>query len=315
MSMSNTPSSLSTDRMPGPSGDGVAIRVAYVQYLNTLPLVEGLGALRGVECMTAVPSRLAGMLIAGEVDVALASVIDAAKNPGLVLVPAGMIGCDGPTLTVRLFSKVPWERVTVLHADTDSHTSVVLAQVILAKRFGVRPAVVDFDAPHHDVGPVGALTAVGPAAAGPTMVGAQAWPETALMIGDKIVTDPPPAGVYEYELDLGEEWKALTGLPFVYAMWMCRGADVAAGAAKRAAIIALGAMLDRQRRRNTMRTEWLIERYSQQHGWPAELARRYVTEYLRYAVGEREREAVGVFIGYARELGLVGGTAPGWVEG
>ena len=127
------------------------IRLGCVQYLNALPLIEGLQAWRDAHVVSAVPSRLIDLLLGGEVDVALASVIDGARFPGrTVLLPVGMIGSDGPTLTVRLFSKVPWERVAVLHADTDSHTSVVLAQVILAKRFGVRCAVVDFDAPHHE---------------------------------------------------------------------------------------------------------------------------------------------------------------------
>ena len=44
-----------------------------------------------------------------------------------------------------------------------------------------------------------------------------------LLIGDKVVTDAPPTDRYPHQMDLGEAWKDLTGLPFVYAMWMCRG--------------------------------------------------------------------------------------------
>ena len=85
------------------------IRVGCVSYLNTVPLIEGLERCEGVELVRAVPSRLGAMLEAGEVDVALASLIDAARSRiPLAALPVGMIGCDGPTMTVRLFSNVPF---------------------------------------------------------------------------------------------------------------------------------------------------------------------------------------------------------------
>jgi hypothetical protein len=66
---------------------------------------------------------------------------EVAKSPnredaGLVMLPVGMIGCDGATLTVRVFSRVPMEKVREVHADTDSHTSVVLCRVVLEKLLG-----------------------------------------------------------------------------------------------------------------------------------------------------------------------------------
>ena len=60
----------------------------------------------------AVPSKLMGLVESGAVSTALMSVVDyQGMGPReLVFVPAGMIGCDGPTLTVRIFSRVPAER-------------------------------------------------------------------------------------------------------------------------------------------------------------------------------------------------------------
>ena len=136
-------------------------RIACVRYLNTVPLIEGLEKVQGVELIPTVPSRIAGMVRSGEAEVGLCSVVDGAGNKGpkgqrakspneegagLVMLPVGMIGCDGPTLTVRVFSRVPMERVREVHADTDSHTSVVLCRVVLERLFGVRAGVVDFDA-------------------------------------------------------------------------------------------------------------------------------------------------------------------------
>src|SRR4051812_23054303 len=95
------------------------VRIAAVRYLNTAPLIEGLDKLEGLTLIPSVPSAIAGMVRTGEADLGLASIVDAvglagsggSDAPGLTLVPAGMIGCDGPTMTVRLFSAVPLNQV------------------------------------------------------------------------------------------------------------------------------------------------------------------------------------------------------------
>src|SRR5262249_20042800 len=138
----------------------------------------------------------------------------------LTVLPVGMIGCDGPTLTVRVFSSVEPSHITTLHADTDSHTSVALAQVVLWKKYGVRPTVIDLDARDRiALGGTG-LDRTGEAQRKGSGPGSE-WPETLLLIGDKVVADAPPAERYPYQIDLGEAWHEMTGLPFVYASWMC----------------------------------------------------------------------------------------------
>jgi chorismate dehydratase len=182
-----------------------------------------------------------------------------------------------------------------VHADSDSHTSVVLCRVLLHALHGLTPEVVGFDARER--------VAVGSGGA------SEEWPETLLLIGDKVVTDSPPAVRYPYQLDLGEAWKALTGLPFVYAVWMCRAAD--AGSAR---VRTIASVLDRQRRHNLMRMDWIIATQAAEHRWPADLAQRYLGRLLRYEVGPREREAAGVFLGMAADLGLVERRALVWAE-
>ena len=271
-------------------------RLACVRYLNTAPLIEGLEKVEGLTLTPAVPAVICDMVRRGEADLGLCSIVDAAGAEGdLAIVPAGMIGCDGPTLTVRVFSSVPWERVTTLHADTDSHTSVVLAQVVLAERYGVRPRVVGFDARER-------VPVAGPAA-GTTME--DSWPETVLLIGDKVVTDRPPEERYPYQLDLGEAWREMTGLPFVYAVWMCRGSEADSRKVRTAA-----ALLDRQRRRNGERLDWVIARRAGDSRWPVDAAARYLGNLLRFEVGERERAAIGLFLEKAAGLGLVARRDP-----
>src|SRR5437016_11007592 len=175
-----------------------SFRVAAVSYLNARPLIHGLDANPEIDLSLAVPSNLLDGLRAGESDVALLPVIDYQRLEGLTIVPAGGIGSDGPTLTVRIFSRVPIERVRSLACDPDSHTSVALARILLARRHDLRPEFCDLSRASDDD------------------------PQQArLLIGDKVVCEEPRG--FAHQLDLGSEWKALTGLPFVFAVWMARG--------------------------------------------------------------------------------------------
>ena len=260
------------------------VRIAYVRYLNTKPLVEGLQGVEGIELLPAAPSHIAGMIRRGEADIGLPSVVDLlGEGEPLAALPVGMIGCDGPTMTVRLYSARPLAEVERFHADTESHTSVVLCRLLLQQMFGRLPDAVDFDARERMAG-----------------TGPEEWPEAMLIIGDKVVTDSPPAVRYPHQLDLGEAWKSLTGLPFVYAVWACRAEEAGSPRIQHAA-----ALLDRQLRHNLTRLDWLLETRSGEHHWPADLARRYVVDLLRYRFGDREREAVERFFTDAAALGLV----------
>jgi len=288
---------------PDAGAEQTPVRLGCVSYLNTLPLIEGLGKLRGFRLTLTAPARLVDLLAEGTIELGLVSLVDfqrAAVPGGLAMLPAGMIGCDGATLTVRLFSAVPPGSIRELHADADSHTSVALARIILAERYGVRPSVVEFDVERHH--------AEREAARGRSAV--EPWPETLLLIGDKVVTDSPPASRYPHQIDLGEAWKQLTGLPFVYAVWMCRASD--AGDER---IVNAARVLDRQRRHNATRLGWIVEQKAGARGWPADLAHRYVDELLQYGVTPAHREAVERFFDLALKHGVISRRRAGvWRE-
>ena len=181
-------------------------RIGCVSYLNSKPLIEGVDDDPRCVVKFDVPSRLLGDLLAGRTDIALCPVIDYFRcDEPLNLVPVGGIGCFGPTLTVRLFSRMPIARITTVHADTDSHTSAALARVLLAERHGLEPLMIHFDARKHDFSK--------PDADGP---------ETVLLIGDKVVTNEPSPVAYPHQVDLGQWWKEITGSPFLFATWLCR---------------------------------------------------------------------------------------------
>lgn len=266
------------------------IRIGIIEFLNTRPLIAGLEHTEGVELIPAVPSALASMVASGRVDLALVSLVDAvAGDEPLAIIPAGMIGCDGPTMTVGLFSRVGFDRATTLAADTHSHTSVVLARLILDRVMGTQPEVVALDA--------GAI-------ASPTD-----WPETVLLIGDKVLDGAPPESTHPHRLDLGSAWKTLTGKPFVYAAWMCRPER-----AHDDAITAAARLLDHQLRHNLTRLDHIAASWARQHDWPVERAKHYLTTLLRYRLDASARDAAEHFIGLAAASSLVASRPLVWAD-
>lgn len=262
-----------------------AWRIGCVSYLNAKPLIEGVEEIPGATVKLDVPSRLLDDLLAGDVDVALCPVIDYFRSATpLEIVPVGGIGCDGPTLTVRLFSRVPIERIITIHADTDSHTSVALLRVLMRERHGLSPVLIDYHARER--------------VAGHRLVAA---PEAMLLIGDKVVTDSPAAAEYPHQLDLGEAWRELTGLPFVFAVWMARrGTDLGE----------LPRRLGEQRNKNAVRIGEIVDRHAVAHSWPRELAAQYLGGLLRYAIGPRECRAIERFGDLAAKCGVIPENRP-----
>ncbi len=245
-------------------------RIGAVSFFNSKPLIDGLDAQDDIDLSLRVPSALLEGLINRTLDVALLPVIDYQRLDGARIIPAGGIGCDGPTLTVRIFSQTPAEKITTLACDPDSHTSVALARIILAERYAVQPRLIDLSS------------------------GEQSGTEAMLLIGDKVVCEQP-AGM-PHQLDLGEEWKALTGLPFVFAVWTAR-AGVRLGD--------LPNRLTEARRLGMARVDELVSRFAVPRGWPADLARRYLTEYLQFDIGPRQLDAIRWFHSLAHRHGLI----------
>ncbi|MHB1156950.1 MAG: menaquinone biosynthetic enzyme MqnA/MqnD family protein [Phycisphaerales bacterium] len=258
--------------------------IGCVSFLNTRPMIHGLDGRDDITLRPDVPSRLLDDLESGKVELALCPVIDYQRSKvPLQIVPVGCIGSPGRTLTVRLFSRVPFDQVSVVHADTDSHTSVALMRVILR---GVYRRDVT-------VQPWPAVAACG-------FVGAQDV-QTLLLIGDKVITRPPPADPYPHELDLGEAWHRWTGLPFVFAVWMAR---------QHADLGDIPAILNAQRQANEAHLDTIVARYAVPLGWPPELAREYLGRMLRYEVGPPQLQAIQLFWQKAAELKLIDAVRP-----
>ncbi len=253
--------------------EGNRIRVGAVSYLNARPLIYELEQLAPTaELILDYPSRLAERLKAGQLDVALIPIIEFRRGSNYWLVPGIGIASQGPVLSVTLFSRVPWEKIRRLALDEGSRTSAALAEILLRKRYRVQAEIVPlaFDQQAESV----AADAV-------------------LLIGDRAMRACLPG--FAHAFDLGQEWHEWTGLPFVYAVWAVRdGVDLGPVA---------DALIEAKRRGLTHLGQ-IAANESPNLELDAGFCRRYLTNIIRYDLGERELAGAGHFFELASVLGL-----------
>ncbi len=243
-----------------------------VSFLNARPLIAGMDRAADIELVFDVPARLPALVDEDRVDAALVPVVDLVRGDrSWKIISDACIGSDGETLTVRVFSRVPAADVRVLRVDCDSHTSVILAAILWRELYGVSLDMVTFT---EDV------------AGGDC--------EAVLLIGDKVVSHRLRG--YPFETDLGAAWKSLTDLPFVFAVWATRQAELHDGLAER---------LSRARDEGVGIADSLAATFGPEKGWPVELARQYLSERMKYTLGERQRAGMVRFIELAKAADLI----------
>jgi chorismate dehydratase len=168
-------------------------RVGSVPYLNAAPLTRGLED----EIKFVVPSELAKMLRADELDAALLSITEVLLNDSYDILDGIAIASLGEVKSVFLAHREPLEKMQAIHCDTASLTSVNLLRVLLGER-GLKPELKPL----------------------PSYEAAKDLPNV-LLIGNAGIDFL--RGPHEPEIwDLGAAWFEMTALPFVYAVWALR---------------------------------------------------------------------------------------------
>jgi len=239
------------------------LRLGSVPYLNAAPLVHGLPAVR-----TAVPSRLAGWLEDGTCDLAAALSLGAVLyRPDWRVLPSCGVASDGPVRTVMILHEGSLESQRGLAFDPASRTSNLLARWILKRVSGTDPWI-------------------GPEA------------KARVLIGDAAFAHDPSEGS-----DMGETWKALTGLPFVFAGWVAGGALARDGARLRE----IDAFLSERTRDDPVRLEEIA---LSQTAVASPVARVYLTDNIHHNLDARFRSGADRFAAELAGLGEGTGAIP-----
>ena len=253
------------------------IRVGAVSYLNAKPLYYRLEDFApGITLVMDVPSRLADRLAMGDLDVALIPSVEYLRGAasGYEILPGFAIAARGAVRSVKLFSRVPIGQIERLALDEGSRTSHVLAQVWLDAAHGVRPRAIEML-------PIGV----------PPL---ESTADAVLLIGDRAMKVPDAA--FHTVVDLAEAWNGLTGLPFVFALWVARpGVELGE----------LPERLDRCRVEGLAHAGELAAEHGPRLGLDAATCYDYLTKVLSYDLGEPELAGLRRFAGMAARLGMV----------
>ncbi|MBI4263611.1 MAG: menaquinone biosynthesis protein [Acidobacteria bacterium] len=250
------------------------IRLGAVAYLNARPLTWALD--RSPELWRIrydLPSVCASLLRARDIDLGLIPSIEYLHADDYRLVPGVGIGSRGPVASVALFARVPIEAVRRVALDTSSRTSVALLKILCRRRFGISPEFV----PH-----------------GPQLAAMTRDVDAGLLIGDPAL-EADHAALGLRKIDLGAEWDAMTGLPFVYAAWTGRP-----GAVDEAGVRALQEAQDEGARASNA----IAAEYGRGDAPATARAAAYLRDNVRYGLGPDETAGLQLFLDYAAELGL-----------
>lgn len=186
------------------------MRLGRIPWINCYPIYGAID--RGLisvpaSLVSGTASELNDLLASGALQVSVVSAVEYARNAALYhLLPELAITCDGAVHSVALFSKRPVEELTdrTVLVSASSRTSVLLLELLCRHRWNIAPRFATARAEAVDLSTLAALPH-----------------EAVLVIGDAALhlANQPS---YPVRLDLGEEWKQWTGLPFVFAVWAAR---------------------------------------------------------------------------------------------
>jgi chorismate dehydratase len=250
------------------------IRIGAVGYLNARPLTWALD--RSPDRWHVrydLPSVCASLLHSGETDLGLIPSIEYLQSSDYRFVPGVGIGSRGPIASVALYTRVPIDEIRTIALDTSSRTSVSLIKVLCHHHFAIKPAFV----PH-----------------GPDLAAMTRVHDAGLLIGDPAF-DADHASLGLTKVDLGEQWTAMTGLPFIYAAWTGRPGAVSADDVR--------VLRDAQEEGVASRLA-IAEEYGRGDADRAGRAAAYLRDNVKYGLGPDEAAGLQLFLDYAADLGL-----------
>jgi predicted solute-binding protein len=244
------------------------VRIGCVKYLNARPLIHGWPG--DVEFDH--PSTLCKRLANGELDVALVSSFEFLRNPIYRIADGISISSDGPVYSVVVAHRDKISAIKEIELDPASQTAVNLLRCLLAE-LSLKPRLIrNID-----------LQSVGPAVR-----------RARLLIGDQAIHfRQRHAGDFQF-WDLGEQWKKLADLPFVYALWLIRPE-----------VVDPKEIADRLRALRNENLGNLDNLIAAEKQFDPQFCSHYYRNNLRFGLGEKEKEGLRTFAQLCAKNGLL----------
>lgn len=263
--------------------------IAASTYLNSAPLVYSFA--HGSREIwqrhysfigDAAPSRCASMLERRECQIALIPVIEYQRIPGLRLIPEIAVASKQRVRSVLLVARRPLDQVDTVALDASSRTSQTLAKILFSRRYGRSPK-------YSERTPDAAQLCR-------NMLDSS---DAALLIGDpamRLGAAADELGLRVY--DLADEWRALTGSPFVFAVWAAREEVLETASDLVAHFLAAKA-------EGLENIEKIAARYAAQLNLPENSLIEYLRENVNYDLDQENLAGLQRYFELAVECGLI----------
>ncbi|MGA8086247.1 MAG: menaquinone biosynthesis protein [Terracidiphilus sp.] len=268
------------------------LRVAAIRFLNPAPLMwdfehppldTGLAERYDVQWM--LPSECADHLASGSADIGLVPIASLATTPGLRILPGCTIASKQRVRSLLLVRRAnqPLAALQSIAADTASRTTLAYTRIMFHK----------WGNPEVPYVPMAAdLDVMLDRADAAILIG-----DPALMALEERANRFERTGEELVYYDLAEEWRKLTGLPFVSAVWGIAG----------------GGPLDQRISQDFIRSrdhgleniDALVAQWSRQMPLSEETIRAYLTTNIHYVLDEECVEGMRGFFRIASETGVL----------
>jgi chorismate dehydratase len=270
------------------------LRIAAIDFLNPAPLMwdfehpplnAELSLRYRMDRMT--PSECAKRLATGEADLGLIPIAALPANPHLRILPGCTIGSKGHIRSLILVRRASQslQQIRSVAADTASRTTVTYARMLFHKwgngQVPFLPLAADLDR----------MLAAADAA---IVIGDPAL----LALEDKDARQARTGEELVYH-DMADEWRALTGLPFISAVW-CAGSACGGPLLQHVAEDCI-----RSRDNGLANVEALVTEWSARLPIPAATIRTYLTKNIHYIFDDQCLAGMKGFYRTAAELGIL----------
>lgn len=268
------------------------LRIAAINFLNPAPLMwdfehpplEAALATR-FEIRRMSPAECALALAAGSADIGLVPIAALATTSGLRILPGCTIASKGRVRSLILVRRTsqPLAALRSVAADTASRTTLAYARILFNKWGNAAvpflPAAADLD---RMLEQADAAILIGD----PALFALEERENRFERSGEELVYH-----------DLAEEWRALTGLPFVSAVW---------GTACSSPLDeSIARTLIDSRDHGLENIEALVTEWSARLPIPEQTIRDYLTMNIHYVLDEECMEGMRGFFRMATEVGVL----------
>ena len=250
------------------------LKIGVVPYMNAKPLIYGLeGQTDKIDLIYDVPSALPKKLDDDELDVTLMPSVSYFRGDDYKIIPGNSISSNGLVESVKLFVKTPSvEDIKVVALDKDSLTSCVLTKIILWEKYSLKPEYITLEDKSKIY---------------------NGFADAFLIIGNSAMKIREEGFIV---LDLGQEWKELVGLPFVYALWVTKSESKLKG---------LGKLLTEAKEFGLKSLDKIANSEAKKLELGQDHCLRYLKDSIKYNLGDQEIKGLETFYNYALEMGEV----------